>query len=62
MNQIIEDMRLEYRRLLRLPFNPERFYSQRYMAFLRDIIAAHEGRDPEDVQNQYEEEANQNLR
>ena len=58
MNEdIVDHMRAEYRRLLRLPYNLERHYSQRYMAFLRDVIAAYEERDAEAVQNEYEEAA-----
>jgi hypothetical protein len=48
----------EYARLVQLPFGGwERHYAQSHMCFLRDFIAACEGRESEDVQSEYEANA-----
>lgn len=52
---ILPYARAEYFRLLRLPIGGlERHYNQRYMCFLRDLIAEQEGRPSEMVQLDYE--------
>jgi len=55
---MIQRAREEYARILRLPLGSiERHYNNAYLAFLRDFIAEHEGREAEDVQNEYETKA-----
>lgn len=58
MSEMYDRAKTEYARVLRLlPNSFERHLNQPYMCFLRDFIAAHEGRDAETVQTEYEQPA-----
>lgn len=53
-----ERAKTEYARLVSLPYGEwERVYASHSLPFLRDFIAACEGRESEDVQSEYEANA-----
>lgn len=53
---IYNALRAGYRFALQMPHNVVRIKGQGALAQMRDAIAAFEGRSPEEVQNEYEEE------